>query len=62
MLAQSGATLNAAQDSYSRAMSELYTARAEAVAAGAVKVVGEDFEEESIEFLLVKGVDYTLTN
>lgn len=62
MLAQSGATLNAAQDSYSRAMSELYTARAEAVAAGAVTVVGEDFEEESIEFLLVKGVDYVLTN
>lgn len=62
MLAQSGATLNAAQDSYSRAMSELYTARAAAVAAGAVKVVGEDFEEESIEFLLVKGVDYVLTN
>ncbi|TPW22073.1 MAG: hypothetical protein FD126_47 [Elusimicrobia bacterium] len=61
MLAQSGSALNAAQETYSRAMGELYTARAAAVAAGAVKVEGEDFEEESIEFLLVKGVDYRLT-
>lgn len=61
VLAQSGSALNAAQESYSRAMGDLYTARAAAVAAGAVKVVGEDFEEESIEFLLKKGVDYELT-
>lgn len=62
MLAQSGNALNAAQETYSRAMNELYSARAAAEAAGAVKVVGEDFEEESIEFLLVKGVDYTLAD
>lgn len=58
-LAQSGGAVNEAQNSYSKAMGELHAARARAEAAGAVKVVGEDFEEESIEFLLVKGVDYS---
>lgn len=61
MLAQSHNALNAAQNSYSEAMSELYSARAAAVAAGAVKVVGEDLEEEVLEFTLKKGVDYELT-
>jgi len=62
MLAQSGNALNAAQETYSRAMNELYSARTKAEAVGAVKIVGEDFEEESIEFLLKKGVDYALTD
>ncbi|TBR25474.1 hypothetical protein EPO15_02165 [bacterium] len=61
-LAQSGSALNAAQNSYSEAMSALSSARAKAEAAGAVKVVGEDFEEESIDFLLKNGVDYALTD
>lgn len=61
MLAQSGNAINAAQNSYSEAMGELYSARAAAVAAGAVKVVGEDLKEEAIEFTLKAGVDYVLT-
>lgn len=61
-LAQSGATVNEAQSSYSRAMGELSAARAKAEAAGAVKVVGEDLDEESVEFSLKKGVDYTLAD
>lgn len=61
ILAQSGNALNAAQNSYSEAMGKLYSARAAAVAAGAVKVVGEDLEEEAIEFTLKAGVDYVLT-
>jgi hypothetical protein len=61
-LAQSGATVNEAQNSYGSAMGELAAARAKAEAAGAVKIVGEDLDEESVEFLLKKGVDYTLAD
>lgn len=61
-IAQSGGTVNEAQNSYSRAMGELSAARAKAETAGAVKVVGEDLKEESVEFSLIKGVDYTLTD
>lgn len=61
VLAQSGGALNAAQDTYGRALEELRAARAQAEAAGAVKVVGEDLEEESLKFLLKVGVDYELT-
>lgn len=62
MMAASGNALQAAQDTYSRAMEELHAARSKAEAAGAVKVVGDDLEEESLKFLLKKGVDYELTS
>lgn len=61
-IAQSGGTVNEAQNSYSRAMGELSAARAKAETAGAVKVVGEDLKEESVEFSLKMGVDYTLAD
>ncbi len=61
VLAQSGGAANQAQDSYAKAMAELYAAREKAEAAGAVKVTGEDLKEDSVEFLVKKGVDYELT-
>ena len=61
VMAHSGGAANQAQDSYGKAMGELYAARAKAEAAGAVKVTGEDLKGDSIEFLVKKGVDYDLT-
>lgn len=60
-LAQSGPALNAAAESYGRAMEELRDARQKATELRAVKVVGDDLEDETIEFLIKKGVDYELT-
>lgn len=57
-MARSGAAVNEAQAGYGKAMDELYAARSKAEAAGAVKVTGEDLKEDSIEFLVKKGVDY----
>lgn len=59
-MAHDGAAVNEAQDSYGRAMNELYRARAKAEGEGAVKVVGDDLSEASITFLLKKGVDYVV--
>lgn len=59
-MTQSGGAVNQAQDSYSDAMRDLSSARETAEAAGAVKVVGEDLKEDSIEFLLKEGVDFVL--
>ena len=59
LLFQSQQGLNEATQSYDQARSEMWSAKAKAESLGALKVTGDDLDG-TIEFKLVKGVDYTL--
>ncbi len=59
LLLQSQQGLNEATQSYDHARSEMWEAKATAEKLGALKVTGDDIDG-TIEFKLVKGVDYTL--
>lgn len=59
ILARDGGLMNEAQNSLSKASSDLHAARTKAVSLEAIKVSGDD--DKTVEILIKKGVDYTLT-
>ena len=60
LMAKSGRGLVESDQEYRQAMTDFDAARQKAVAAGAVKVLGDDLKDEGVEILAKPGVDYVI--
>lgn len=60
LLFRSQQGLQESTEAYDKARSEMWAAKAKAESLGALKVTGDDMDG-TIEFKIVKGVDYTIT-